>query len=72
MARTRRNRGNGSVLVHRIFGESFYENLAALMDQQIAEMMKEPEFRSMVEEFNYRMFETMARIAAKQMKGGRR
>ena len=68
MARKRRNgKGNGNIIVHRLFGESFYENLSALMDDQIAEMMKDPEFREVVRDFNVRMFEVMAKVARKQM-----
>ena len=65
--KTRNGEGNGRVFVHRLFGESFYENLAALMDEQIAEMMKDPEFRKVVEDFNVHMFEVMARVARKHM-----
>jgi hypothetical protein len=64
-----RTKSNGTVVVHRLFGESFYENLHALMDEQIAEMMKEPKFRRMIEEFNVRMFEVMAEIARKHISG---
>lgn len=64
-----RAKSNGTVVVHRLFGESFYENLHALMDEQIAEMMKEPKFRRMIEEFNVRMFEVMAEIARKHISG---
>jgi hypothetical protein len=68
MARKRtRAKPNGHVVIHRLFGESFYENLHALMDEQIADMMKEPKFRRMIEEFNVRMFETMAEIARKHI-----
>lgn len=66
-----RGKTNGRVLVHRLFGESWYENLASLMDEQIAEMMKDPEFRRIVRDFNVRMFEVMARVARKHM-GARR
>ena len=62
-----RAKPNGNLVVHRLFGESFYENLHALMDEQIAEMMKEPKFRRMIEEFNVRMFEVMAQIARKHI-----
>ena len=62
-----RVKANGRVVVHRLFAESFYENLHALMDEQIAEMMKEPKFRRMVQEFNVRMFEVMAEIARKHI-----
>jgi hypothetical protein len=62
---------NGLGLTHRIFGESFYENLKALMDDQIAEMMRDPEFRRTVQEFNVRMFRLMTSLAEKQM-GSRR
>lgn len=58
-------------MVHRIFGEPSYENLAALMDQQIAELMKDPEFRKTVEDFNIRMFEVMAKVSRRHM-GSRR
>ncbi len=58
---------NGCVVIHRLFGESFYENLHALMDEQIAEMMKEAKFRRMIEEFNVRMFEAMAEIARRHI-----
>ena len=64
-----RRKANGTVVVHRLFGESFYQNLHALMDEQIAEMMKEPKFRRMIQEFNVRMFEVMTEIARKHMGG---
>ena len=47
----------------------FYQNLHALMDEPIAEMMKEPKFRKMIQEFNVRMFEVMTEIARKHMSG---
>jgi hypothetical protein len=65
--RKQRNGTNGHRFAQRLFGESFYENLGALMDEQIAEIMKDPEFRRMLDEFNLRMFEIMARIAREQM-----
>ncbi len=40
------------------------------MDQQIAEMMKDPEFREMLRDFNVRMFEVMLRIARRQLRTG--
>ncbi len=57
---------NGNGIEHHIFGESWYENLGALMDEQIAAMMKDPEFRGVVEDFNVRMFEVMLKIARKR------
>ena len=37
------------------------------MDDQIARMMRDPEFRETVQEFNFKMFDLMARIAKRQM-----
>lgn len=65
--RKRSDSGYVRVLVHRLFGGSFYENLSALMDEQISEMMKDPEFRRCVEDFNVRMFDVMARVARRHM-----
>ena len=62
-----KRRDNGLGLTHRIFGESFYENLKALMDDQIAEMMHDPGLRRTVQEFNLRMFRQMAEIAERQV-----
>ena len=45
-----RAKPDGTVVVHRLFGESFSENLHAFMNEQIAEMMKEPKSRRMIEE----------------------
>jgi hypothetical protein len=59
--------GNGRHVAEQLFGKSFYENLETLMDEQIAEMMKDPEWRRYVREFNFRMFEMLARIAKRQM-----
>lgn len=53
--------------MHRLFGQSFSENLHALMDEQIAEVRKEPKFRRTVEAFNVRMLEVMAEIARKHI-----
>lgn len=69
MAKKRKSRtnGDGLGLTHRIFGESFYENLKALMDDQIADLMRDPGFRRTVQEFNLRMFRQMAQIAERHM-----
>ncbi len=72
MAKSRKGKkvksgGNGLGITHRIFGESYYENLKALMDDQIAEMMRDAEFRRTVREFNLRMFRLMTKIAERQM-----
>ena len=62
-----RGNGNGRHVTEQIFGKSFYENAETLIDGQIAEMMKDPEWRRYVREFNFRMFEMLARIARRQM-----
>lgn len=67
MARKQNGKPNGRVFVHRLFGEAFYENLGAMLDDQIAEMMKDPKVRAMVDDFSVRMFETMTEIARKHM-----
>ncbi|MGH7898350.1 MAG: hypothetical protein ACREQQ_10380 [Candidatus Binatia bacterium] len=71
MKRARRRNGNGTGLPHRLFGQAFYENLASLMDREIAGLMKDPAFRRMLQEFNLRMFRLMAELAEKQMSGGK-
>jgi hypothetical protein len=39
--------------------------------QEIAQLMKDPSFRRMLQEFNLRMFRLMAELAEKQMSGRR-
>jgi len=72
MKRARRRAGSARAAApHRIFGQAFYENLASLMDRDMAELMKDPSFRRMVAEFNVRMFRRMAELAEKQMSARR-